>query len=93
MNECDVCGVSELEENEWLKLVGEIYLCSVHICEVCGEVGYSRPIKGRIYCDSCFIAEGDGFPCDSCGSIEHIDQMSGAVCQSCDDRSIFGGSR
>ena len=91
MKDCDVCGY--VEEEVKLYPSGDIWLCSVHICEVCGEVGYSRPIRGRIYCDSCFIAEGDGFPCESCGSIEHIDQMSGAVCQSCDDRSIFGGSR
>jgi hypothetical protein len=89
IEECEVCGE---DDQSYLTLKGDIYLCSVHICKECGEIGYARG-NGAIYCDSCFISEGEGHICESCGAIEHIDQMAGSVCQYCDDRAIFYGGR
>lgn len=83
MKACEFCGI---EEEDYLTQVGEVWLCSVHICKECGEIGYARH-KGVIYCDSCFIAEGEGYICQTCGEVEHVDQMAGAICQRCEDNS------
>lgn len=85
---CDFCGE---EDESYLYKAGEGWLCSVHMCSLCGEEGHARD-GGTIYCDTCYLSEGEGAECESCGRIEHIDQMAGTVCQGCDDRAIFYGS-
>lgn len=81
MKACDFCGI---EDETLLYSKGEGWLCSVHICKECGEEGHARH-RGDIYCDTCFLSEGEGSECESCGAIEHIDYMSGVICQRCED--------
>jgi len=85
---CDICGIDDPDliytqsGNDWL--------CSVHTCEECKEPAYARR-GGHIWCDSCYIAEGEGYQCQQCGEIEHVDLMVGTICQGCDDQAGFYG--
>jgi len=82
VNECNFCGESDLS---FLTYKIDRWLCSVHSCKECGEEGYARTF-GEIYCDTCFLSEGEGRQCDSCGEYEHIDFFFGSICQSCEDK-------
>ena len=81
MKACEFCGI---EGDNYLTQVGEVWLCSVHICKECGEMGHARH-GGGIFCDTCYLSEGEGRECENCGNIDHIDLFSGSICQRCED--------
>ena len=89
IQECEVCGEDDIDYLT-IHIQGEYYLCSVHMCKECKEIGYARR-GGAIYCDPCFISDGEGAICNNCGEVEHIDHMAGGICPGCDDRAIFYG--